>query len=435
MLRLSVSCGLVVANQCRHTQLSLHRPGVHFEILSNPEFLAAGTAIKDLLNADRILIGSSPTPSGLRAAAALADVYAGWIPRERIITTNVFSSELAKLVANSMLAQRISSINSIAAVCEATGADVGEVAKAIGADPRIGSKFLQAGIGFGGSCFKKDVLSLAYLAESLRLPEVADYWRAVISMNDFARDRFAARVVRCLNNTLVGKKLTVLGYAFKKDTNDTRESPAVDIIRTLLEEGPREVAIFDPCCIPSQMKDEIGRFLGPQVLKANGGPVAVYGDVYEACEQSNALLITTEFDEFKNAEASAPATLSPSQPSSTDPRPFRGLEPTENELLALHTHLLRCSADPAADSDPLARLNPMPSCSEGCLDCRLHEETGAAGYGADKEHVSKGRLDWRKIQCSMQRPHWVFDGRRVLDISAMEKLGFRVESVGRQGKQ
>jgi UDPglucose 6-dehydrogenase len=201
---------------CRTAQLvadtlAVHRPGVHFEILSNPEFLAAGTAVNDLLYPDRILIGSAPTPSGKKAAEALVEVYAAWVPRERILTTNVWSSELAKLVANSMLAQRISSINSISAVCEQTGADVDEVAKAIGVDPRIGNKFLVAGIGFGGSCFKKDVLNLVYLADTMGLPEVGEYWRQVVKMNEYARDRFTNRVIKCLNNTLVGKKVTILG--------------------------------------------------------------------------------------------------------------------------------------------------------------------------------------------------------------------------------
>ncbi|KAK3688759.1 hypothetical protein B0T22DRAFT_380595 [Podospora appendiculata] len=415
--------------------LALHRPNTPFTVLSNPEFLAAGTAIQDLLTVDRILIGSSTTPAGRAAAAALSSVYASWVPRARILTTNVFSSELAKLVANSMLAQRISSINSIAAVCEATGADVDEVARAIGADPRIGGKFLNAGIGFGGSCFKKDVLSLAYLAESLRLPEVADYWRAVIGMNEFARDRFAARVVRCLNNTLVGKKLAVLGYAFKKDTNDTRESPAVDIIRSLLEEGPREVAVFDPCCVPETMREEIGRFLGAEVLSGNGGCVVVYGDAYEACRGADALLITTEFDEFKNTPVGGGAGVEKKKnlKAVVDPRPFKGSEgPTESELLALH-NALRAQVEGGHD-DPLGRFNAMPACGADCMDCQLERTTGAAGYGASQQHVSKGRLDWTRVHGQMKRPHWVFDGRRVLDIEVMEKMGFRVESVGRQGR-
>ncbi|KAK3389941.1 hypothetical protein B0H63DRAFT_105733 [Podospora didyma] len=417
--------------------LSLHRPNVHFEVLSNPEFLAAGTAIKDLLTADRILIGSSSTPAGHRAAAALASVYASWVPKSRIITTNIFSSELAKLVANSMLAQRISSINSIAAICDATGADVDEVASAIGADSRIGSKFLNAGIGFGGSCFKKDVLSLVYLAETLILPEVAEYWRAVIMMNEYSRNRFVARVVRCLNNTLSGKKVTLFGYAFKKDTNDTRESPALDIIRTLAEEGPQEIAIFDPCCIPAQMEDEIRRFVGANFLKADGGPVAVYGNAYAACEGSDAVMITTAFDEFKNSATGEITIAGRPKACSVDPRPFEHTEPTEGDLLALHTYLQRMvtPATPVASVlDPLDRLNPFPTCTEDCPDCELEKATGTTGYGAGEEYVPKARLDWRKIHYHMRKPRWVFDGRGVLDISEMERLGFRVESVGRQSR-
>jgi len=370
-------------------------------------------------------------------------VYASWIPRSRIITTNVFSSELAKLVANSMLAQRISSINSIAAICDATGADVDEVASAIGADPRIGSKFLNAGIGFGGSCFKKDVLSLVYLAETLILPEVADYWRAVITMNEYSRNRFVSRVVKCLSNTLAGKKVTVLGYAFKKDTNDTRESPALDIIRTLEEEGPREIAIFDPCCIPSQMTDEIRRFVGPNVLQTNGGPVAVYADAYAACKESDAVLITTEFDEFAyvpNSKGEAGLTIPiRAKARLSDPRPFTQAEPTETELLTLQSYLMQAPVSVSQDAasipeDPLNRLNPVPACSEDCPDCQVEKATGTAGYGASKEHVPKNRVDWKKIYTHMRKPHWVFDGRGVLDIAGMERIGFRVESVGRHSR-
>ena len=340
-----------------------------------------------------------------------------------------------------MLAQRISSINSIAAVCDATGADVDEVASAIGADPRIGSKFLKAGIGFGGSCFKKDVLSLVYLAETLVLPEVAEYWRAVINMNEFSRNRFVSRVVKCLSNTLAGKKVTVLGYAFKKDTNDTRESPALDIIRTLEEEGPREIAIFDPCCIPAQMTDEIRRFVGPSVLQSSGGPVAVYADAYAACNESDAVLITTEFDEFAYVASSAKdgGLTIPARAKARlqDPRPFAETEPSETELLALHSFLMQSSTPDNGDSvpeDPLGRFNPIPACSEDCPDCQVEKITGTTGYGASKEHVPKNRLDWKKIYYHMRRPHWVFDGRGVLDIAGMERIGFRVESVGRHSR-
>ncbi|KKY36961.1 putative udp-glucose 6-dehydrogenase [Diaporthe ampelina] len=464
---------------CRTAQMvqdtmAVHRPGVHFEILSNPEFLAAGTAVNDLLYPDRVLIGSSPTAAGRKAASALASVYAGWVPRQRIITTNVWSSELAKLVANSMLAQRISSINSIAAVCEKTGADVDEVAAAIGIDPRIGDKFLKAGIGFGGSCFKKDVLSLVYLAQSLGLDEVAEYWRQVNAMNEYSRDRFAARVVRCLNNTLAGKKLAVLGYAFKKNTNDTRESPALEIIRTLLEEGPREVAVFDPCCDPATVRDETKHLLrgcegidSGRILKEEGGPLAVYESAYEACAAADAILITTEFDEFKNGAGKAvktkvgteglfapnpvahdshhPSKSSPRKPAGTfDPRPFATTEPSELELLSLGKHLLESlpvapvvvpeapaptspSRSSLSSTDPLQRLYAEPACDANCPDCRLEQ----SGDAPKEEYKSKERVDWAKISYHMKKPRWVFDGRGVLEVKEMARLGFQVESVGR----
>lgn len=422
-------------------QMAIHRPGVHFEILSNPEFLAAGTAMTDLMRPDRVLIGSSMTPSGRRAAEALASVYAAWVPRDRIVTTNVWSSELAKLVANSMLAQRISSINSISAICEKTGADVDEVATSIGRDPRIGDKFLKAGIGFGGSCFKKDILSLVYLAESLGLDEVGEYWRQVVKMNEYQRDRFSRRVIRCLNNTLVGKKLTILGYAFKANTSDTRESPALEIIKTLLEEGPREIAIFDPCCNPVVVREEIRTLLrGQRALREDGGPIQVYDSAYEACEASNGVLITTEFDEFRNAPAPPPlARTSTVRPlfkaaETLDPRPFERLEPTETEILSLHKFLLR--ADPLAgheDGDPLGRYQREPACAEDCPDCGL-TKSGYSTAGNSDDYKPKERLDWNKISYHLQKPKWVFDGKGLIDAQAMGKLGIRVESVGRQGR-
>lgn len=444
--------------------MAVHRPGVHFEILSNPEFLAAGTAVNDLLYPDRVLIGSSPTPAGRKAAAALASIYSAWVPRARIITTNVWSSELAKLVANAMLAQRISSINSIAAVCEQTGADVDEVAAAVGVDPRIGDKFLKAGIGFGGSCFKKDVLSLVYLAERLGLDDVAAYWRQVNSMNEYTRDRFAARVVKCLNYTLVGKKVTILGYAFKKNTNDTRESPALEIIRTLLEEGPREVAVFDPCCNPGVIREEIKRLLKDldvKILKEDGGPLVVYENAYEACAAADALLITTDFDEFKSgsskkkagasrisaeglaspnpgsASLSASSSKQPQKPGMSDPRPFNSLEPTELDLLSLQKYLAKqlplapisLTASTAASSpeDPLRRLYPEPACDADCPDCSLEK----SGYAPNEEYKPKEKLDWAKVSYHMKKPKWLFDGRGVVEVKEMELLGFRVESVGR----
>ena len=219
--------------------------GAHFEVLSNPEFLAEGTAIADLFKSDRVLIGGRTTPKGKKAVEALVDIYANWIPREKIVTTNVWSSELSKLVSNAFLAQRISSINSISALCEATGADVEEVATAVGKDSRIGPKFLKASIGFGGSCFQKDILNLVYLCQQYGLDEVADYWKGVITINDYQKNRFANRIQQALFNTVNGKKIAFWGWAFKKDTNDTRESAAIYVADQLLSEGA-EIVVYDP---------------------------------------------------------------------------------------------------------------------------------------------------------------------------------------------
>lgn len=396
--------------------MAVHRPGMHFEILSNPEFLAQGTAIKDLLDPDRVLIGSSPTIAGRKAASTLASVYAAWVPQERIVTTNVWSSELAKLVANAMLAQRISSINSIAAVCEQTGADVDEVARAIGMDARIGNKFLKAGIGYGGSCFKKDVLSLVYLAQSLGLDEVAAYWRQVQTMNEYARNRFASRVLKCMNNTLSTKKIAVLGYSFKKNTNDTRESPALEILRTLVEEGPRELAVFDPCCNPEVIRDEINRLLPNDGTSPS--PVQVYENAYEACAGADAVLITTEFDEFKTAPKESPLLQTgfhPVSPPASAPKPTPTTI-TNSTLSISHTQ------------HPRPQLVPEPACDVDCPDCRLER----SGYASQhEEYKPKERIDWAKIGYHMKKPRWVFDGRGVVDVQQMELLGFRVESVGR----
>ena len=344
---------------------------------------------------------------------------------------NVYSSELSKLVANSMLAQRISSINSISAICEATGADVDEVAKSIGLDARIGDKYLKAGLGFGGSCFKKDILSLCYLADSLGLEEVSEYWEQVLKINEFQRNRFVRRVVRCLNGTLVGKKLAVLGYAFKKDTSDTRESPALECIRQLLEDCPAEIAVFDPCCKTDIIKAEIGRLLGKHVLKENGGPIEIYADVYRACAKANAALIMTDCDEFRNSRKS-PTTQSPvmsptlqKKTSPTDPRPFQRLEPKESEVLTLQKYL----SSMFGTSDPLQRFENEPECEDGCEMCAkdtLKAESTIPAKSGDK-------LDWAKIAYHLQKPKWVFDGRGVLNVTEMEALGVRVESVGKQG--
>lgn len=315
------------------TILSANTKGLKFQVLSNPEFLAEGTAVKDLTNPDRVLIGGESTPEGDQAVATLASVYARWVPKERIITTNLWSSELSKLVANAFLAQRISSINSISALCEATGADVDEVANAIGKDSRIGPKFLKSSVGFGGSCFQKDILNLTYLCESFGLPEVAAYWSSVVAMNDWQKRRFAGQIVKALFNTVADKKIAILGFAFKKDTNDTRESAAINICRDLLSEHAK-VCVYDPK-VPA---DEIRR----DVL--NGGAenprLTVAADAYAACAGAHAIAIVTEWDEFKT-------------------------------------------------------------------------------------------LDYTRIFAAMPKPAFLFDGRNIVDLVALRKIGFRATGIGK----
>ncbi len=305
---------------------------VEFQVLSNPEFLAEGTGIHDLLNPDRVLIGGENTDSGQKAVETLVDVYANWIPREKIITTNLWSSELSKLVANAFLAQRISSINSISALCEATGADVGEVAGAIGRDSRIGPKFLQASVGFGGSCFQKDILNLVYLCDVFGLREVASYWLNVVSMNDYQKGRFSRQIVNKLFNTVSDKRIAIFGFAFKKDTNDTRESPGIYICRDLLEEQAN-LAIYDPK-VPA---DQIYRDLNGD---SKSPAITIAEDAYAAAEGAHAIAILTEWDEF--------------------------------------------------------------------ID-----------------------LDYERIYHSMKKPAFVFDGRNLLDLAKLRKIGFDVYAIGK----
>jgi UDPglucose 6-dehydrogenase len=263
--------------------------GINFQVLSNPEFLAEGTAVRDLMAPDRVLIGGERTPAGELAVLQLEEIYASWVPRERIIKTNLWSSELSKLAANAFLAQRVSSINAISALCEETGADVDEIAHAIGTDSRIGPKFLKSSVGFGGSCFQKDILNLVYLCGHFGLPEVADYWHQVIKMNDFQRTRFTKRILSTLFNTVSDKRIAVLGFAFKKDTDDTRESPAIYVCRELLEERAN-LAVYDPRVSEARIRTEIG---GDEPDR-----VEVCESAYEAAKGAHAVVILTEWDEF-----------------------------------------------------------------------------------------------------------------------------------------
>lgn len=267
--------------------------GVKFHILSNPEFLAEGTAIKDLNEPDRVLIGGE----NKEAIQALVNIYASWVPQENIITTNLWSSELSKLVANAFLAQRVSSINAISELCEATGANVEEVAHAIGKDSRIGSKFLKASVGFGGSCFQKDILNLVYIARSYNLHKVADYWEQVIIMNDYQKERFSDKIIKTLYNTVNGKNIAFMGWAFKKDTNDTRESAAIYVADHLLDEEAF-ITIYDPKVSEEQIYKDLD-YLGTRSPEENRRLVKVVNNPYKACHQAHAVAVLTEWDEFK----------------------------------------------------------------------------------------------------------------------------------------
>lgn len=355
--------------------------------------MAEGSAVKNLLHPDRVLIGSPSTVEGRVAASQLANLYSAWVPENRIIHTNVWSSELSKLVANAMLAQRISSINSISALCERTGADVREIAKAVGLDDRIGSKFLKSGLGFGGSCFRKDLSSLVYIAESLNLPEVGGYWRSVSTMNLFQRQRFSGKIINKLNNTLSGKKITLLGFAYKKDTGDCRESLAIDIISALLPERPLEIAIFDPCCPKNSIELELAS------LEGLTDRVKIYSDPYAACKNASTIAILTEWDMFKV---------------------------TPNNILGEpHLSKITPQMETVLTADrPLRQYVPpgMPRCPPACQQCQSDES------GSFIE--SNRSLDWARISKQMQHPRYVLDGRGILDEVAMLRFGVELDGLG-----
>ncbi len=271
--------------------------GVQFHILSNPEFLAEGTAVQDLLHPDRVLIGGDDSEEGQRAIKVLSDIYARWVSPERILTTNVWSSELSKLSANAFLAQRVSSINALSELCEKTGANITEVARAIGMDSRIGPKFLNASVGFGGSCFQKDILNLVYICKSFGLHEVADYWEQVIIMNDHQKGRFARNIVQTLYNTVDGKKIAFLGWAFKKDTNDTRESAAIYVANDLINENAH-IAVYDPKVLGEKMLSDLN-MLDVRTSDENKSGLTAFENPYEACKDAHAIAVLTEWNEFR----------------------------------------------------------------------------------------------------------------------------------------
>ncbi|GAB7350886.1 hypothetical protein MBLNU459_g1402t1 [Dothideomycetes sp. NU459] len=383
------------------------RPGVNFEILSNPEFLAEGTAVSDLLDPDRILIGSMQTEDGLKASSALADLYASWVPRNRLLQMNIWSSELAKLAANALLAQRISSINALSAVCEATGADVGEIAYAAGLDSRIGSRMLQASVGFGGSCFRKDVLNLAYMAESLHLPEVAEYWQSVVAINEWQKDRFTRRIIRCLHNTLSDKKIAIFGFAYKKNTSDTRESAAISVAKNLIAEQAK-VCVYDPQVTKAQIWEELQSHgcLLPDIERY----VTVSKDANEAAVGAHAVIILTEWDEFSNKDAPKKNKAM----HNVLPSPAESEASTDDEENAMNVDGGKKLRRHVVDSNARSRFDSVIEMTE-----------------AKAKTQDKARLDWSHISQVMQRPAFVFDGRRVVDAEKLEKLGFHVECIGK----
>nr|CAG4641578.1 EOG090X03RJ [Eurycercus lamellatus] len=342
------------------------KPGVSYQVLSNPEFLAEGTAVSDLTNPDRVLIGGESSDEGKKAISALSWIYLHWVPSEKIVTMNTWSSELSKLAANAFLAQRISSINAISAVCEATGADVSEVAKAIGLDSRLGPKFLQASVGFGGSCFQKDILNLVYISESLNLQDVAAYWQQVIDMNEYQKSRFGQRIVQAMFNTITDKHITMLGFAFKKNTGDTRESPAIYVAKHLLEEGAH-LHIYDPKVEDAQILMDLSSTVEKGVTNTK---VSIHDDPYVAAKGTHALVVCTEWDEFIVISILV------------------------NIFIVVVPELV-------------------------VYDFYFIFQT----------------YDYQRMYESMLKPAFVFDGRKILDHSALTKIGFHVETIGkRQGQ-
>ena len=274
--------------------LNFNDKGLVFDVVSNPEFLAEGSAIRDMEEPDRVIVGGRETPSGQKAVQAIVDIYAQWVPRERIISTNLWSSELAKLAANAFLAQRISSINALANLCEKTEADVTEVAHAVGADSRIGSRFLRASVGFGGSCFKKDILNLVYLCEYYDLHEVAAYWEQIVKMNEYQEANFVSKMVAAMFNSVAGKRIALFGVAFKANTSDTRESPALAVCRALLEERA-QVVITDPYALDNARTD----------LDDVSGQVIFEPDPYVAAREAHAIAVLTEWHQFAELDYQA----------------------------------------------------------------------------------------------------------------------------------
>lgn len=375
------------------------------------------------MHPDRILIGSSTTPEGLKAANTLKGVYAAWVPAQQILTVNTWSSELTKLVANAMLAQRISSINAVSALCEELGADVQELSLGLGADSRLGKRFLHAGIGFGGSCFEKDILNLSYMARSMHLTEVADYWMGVLHINNYQRQRFGRKVVHALNGSLRGKKIAVLGFAFKENTNDTRNSVAVHLIAELAAEMPAEISVFDPGCSVVGIEEEIRR-LGLSDTQMQR--IKVREHWRETVVNAAAVCVLTQWDQFRYppvasvARAQAKAAKPSECTSISENDSWLGKDKlTEMDIIEIEKFVTRQGGNVC--EDPLNRFTPESECAADCTDCR-----------AKQVGMKEGEtVDWTEVASLMCEPRWVFEGRNVVDGPKLEQLGFRVRAVGK----
>lgn len=346
----------------------------------------------------------------------LTSLYSTWVPASRILEINSWSSELSKLVANAMLAQRISSINSISAICEKTGAEVDQVAKAVGMDTRIGHQFLKAGLGFGGSCFRKDIASLTYLAESLGLDDVAEYWNQVNVMNVMQRNRFARKVIDRFGGNLHGRKIACLGFAFKKDTGDTRESLAADVVRLLMEERPMEIAIYDPYCQEEDILRELEVVLGTHTEK--NSVVKVLADPYLACSQAHAVLVLTDCDQFRNV---------PTNPRGRSLLAYQSsIARADQEVYDSLAEVIMTPVKPEEETWTFNgisyRLVPQEDCAADCASCRSTSSRPATAEP----------LEWARIAYNLKEPKWVLDGRCFLDIREMEKLGIHLDTVGRR---
>ena len=387
------------------------------------------------MNPDRVIIGSSGKPSGRLAAASLTTVYASWIPTSKIIEINVWSAELSKLVANAMLAQRISSINSISAICDATGADIDEIAESVGLDSRIGPQVLKAGLGFGGSCLRKDLSSLTYLAESLGLYDVAHYWNQVNVMNERQLRRFTEKVVYRFDENLTGKKIAFLGFAFKKNIGDTRGSLAVEVMRDLLRERPEKVSIFDPYCKHEDILREVEHLCGSSYTSTGfSSNVEVTNDVYQACSQATAILIISDYDQFRYPVAEAEDKKAQPQKAGDMVNIFETNRSTlEINCLSIgkpsSSLHLRTEANISVSNRLSLTLVPQPECAVQCPDCALASDNA---FTSSSSPSSFEPLDWKRIADHMEEPKWAFDGRGILNIAGMWKLGIRVDTFGRQ---